>query len=110
MRTGLAGQEPVAEFLNRIVVFDLSAFAMVVVLRKSYVSWVTNDVNDSRIARVEALMALDDPRSGHPVKVPLGGAFWIRNQLMYIRKICRPFRVHQVSNQKARPGVARFRK
>ena len=110
VRAGFAGKEAGNEFLNRRIVFDLSDLAMIVVLRDDDVARVANDVDDARIARIEALMALDNPRPRHPVEIFLARAGRIGNQAIDVRPGGGLVRKSQVGQKKAGPGVAGFRK
>jgi hypothetical protein len=83
---------------------------MIMVLRKRNVSRVANNVDDARIAGIEALVALDNSRPRYSVEVSLGGCFRIGDQVVDISKSGRLLRKHQVSKKKASPGIAGFRK
>ena len=110
MRAGLAGQEARNEFLNRRIVLDFPDLTMIVVLRNDDVARVANDVDDARITRIEALMALDNARPRHADEIPFRGTGWIGNQSIDVRPGGGLVRESQVGQEKPGPGVAGFRK
>ena len=83
---------------------------MIVILRDDHVARIANDIDDARIARIEALMALDDARPRHAVEVSLRGASRIGNQSIDVGPGRGLIRESQIGEKKASPGVAGFRK
>jgi hypothetical protein len=91
------------------VVLDYSALAVEVILGESDIPRVTHNVDDSRIARIEVLVALQYTGSRHARKMPLGERFRVRGQLVDIGKVGMFLRIHEVRYQEPSPGITRFR-
>ncbi len=81
---------------------------MKVVFRYGNISWVTDNVEDAFITRVEVLMALYYSRPWQPGQVPLGKPFWIGNHLVDISKVSGLLWVYEVRNEKSGPRIARL--
>src|SRR5258708_8596056 len=92
-----------------MIVFDQLTLTMMVILRKSNVSRVPNDVDDLLIARVEGIVGSDDARPRHPFEMALGHDFWRRNQAINGAPVRVLIRIEQVCDQETSPRVACFR-
>ena len=110
VRACLARQEARNEFLDRRIVLDSPQLSMIVILRHDHVARVSNYIHNAGITRVEAFVALDDARPGHPVKNAFGGAHGIGDQPVNIRPGSGLIRESQVREKEPGPRVARLGK
>src|SRR5258706_1224278 len=109
IKRSLPRNETAHVFGKRKLIGDQLTLALKVVLRDHHIPRVADDVDYSRIARIEVLMALDDPRARRTHQVPITGHFRTRNHTVDVRKINLLVRAHQVGDQEPCPGIPRLR-
>jgi hypothetical protein len=110
MRTRLARQKARDELLNRRIVLDFPDLPMIVILRNNHVAGIPNNVDNTRITRIEALVALNNAWARQAIEVSFGSASRIRNQSIDIRPRDVLIGKSQIREEKPRPGIAGFGK
>src|SRR5439155_15248799 len=77
--TGLSRHKAMDELLDWILIADQLPLALEMILRHSHIPRIANNVDDTRVARVEIVVALDNPRPRNAKQVTIASSVGSRD-------------------------------